>query len=225
MAAIAAAKMARDQDYNIASLSLLAAQTDFSEAGYLLLFVDESQIAFLEDSMWGQGVLDTRQMVGAFRMLRACELIWSRLVREYLLGERTSENDFAAWNSDATRMPYRMHSEYLRALLLENRLTAGRYAIDGRTIALKDIRVPTFVVGTESDYIAPWQSVYNAHLFTDCELDFVLTNCGHNAGIISEPGHPRRHYRFATRKPGNPYVNAERWLTRATLMDGSWWPA
>ena len=120
LAAIAAAAMARDNDNRLCTMTLLAAQTDFTEPGELGLFIDESQIAFLENIMQQKGYLDTHQMAGAFQLLRSNDLIWSRMVHEYLLGERKPLTDLMAWNADATRMPYKMHSEYLRNLFLHN---------------------------------------------------------------------------------------------------------
>jgi polyhydroxyalkanoate synthase len=222
--AIAAAAMARDGDLRLQSTTFLAAQTDFTEAGELTLFINESQLSFLEDMMWEQGFLDTKQMAGAFQILRSNDLVWSRMVREYLLGERAPMTDLMAWNADATRMPYRMHTEYLRRLFLDNDLAEGRYEVGGRPIALSALRTPLFAVGTELDHVAPWRSVFKFHLLSDAPVTFVLTNGGHNAGIVSEPGHPHRHYRVATRAPVDVIVDPESWAAEAPLNGGSWWP-
>jgi polyhydroxyalkanoate synthase len=222
--AIVAAAMGRDGDDRLQSITLFAAQTDFSQAGELMLFIDESQLTFLEDIMWDKGYLDTTQMAGAFQLLRSNDLFWSRLVREYLLGERTPMIDLMAWNADATRMPYKMHKEYLRRLFLHNALANGQYLVDERPVALSDIHVPIFAVATEQDHVAPWRSVYKLHLQADTTLTFVLTNGGHNAGVVSEPSHPHRHYRIATKTEAQHYLDPETWLEHTAVKEGSWWP-
>jgi len=224
LAAIGAAAMARDNDDRLASLTLLAAQTDFSEPGELALFIDESEVSFLESIMFDRGYLSAGQMAGAFQLLRSNDLVWSRMVREYLLGERRPLSDLMAWNADATRLPYRMHSEYLRRMYLRDDLAEGRYRVGGRPIVLSDVRVPIFCLGTARDHVAPWRSVYKLHLLTDTETTFVLTSGGHNTGIVNEPGARPCNYRVMTRPGDGKYVDPDAFLAQATEHDGSWWP-
>jgi polyhydroxyalkanoate synthase subunit PhaC len=223
--AIAAAWLAQQQDNPLASVTLFAAQTDFTEAGELKLFIDSSQLSYLEDIMWGQGYLDAQQMTGTFQLLRSNDLVWSQVVNQYLLGKRPAMTDLMAWNADATRMPSRMHSEYLRRLLLRNDLFEGRFRACGRALALSDISVPLFAVATETDHVAPWKSVYKINLLADADISFVLTSGGHNAGIVSEPGHPHRHFRAGHRAASARYVEPDTWLADTPVQQGSWWPA
>jgi len=129
-------------------------------------------------------------MAGVFPILRSNDLIWSRSVHDYLMGEQSNPIDIMAWNADATRMPYRMQSQYLRSFFLHNDLAEGRFKADDRPVALPDSRIAMFVIGTERDHVAPWHSVFKFHLLTDAKVTFVLANGGHNAEIVSEPGSP-----------------------------------
>jgi polyhydroxyalkanoate synthase len=207
------------------SLSLLAAQTDFSEPGELGLFIDESQIGYLDEITRGKGFHTGPQMAGSFQFLHSRDLIWTRRMREYLMGEREKRSDLTAWNADTTRMPARMHHEYLIALYLHNELASSSYRVDGHAVSLIDIDVPVFLVGTERDHISPWRSVYKLHHLCDTELTFVLTNGGHNAGILSEPGHAGRRYQIGVRPAHGPWVQREQWLRQTPTHEGSWWPA
>ena len=223
---IAAARMARSHDKRLQSLTLLASELDFSEPGELGLFIDESQLAFLDSLMANKGYLDGKQMAGAFALLNSRDLVWSRMVHDYLMGSRRPVNDLAAWNLDATRMPYRQHSEYLRQLYLKNDLAEGRYRVDGKPVALSDIAVPVFALGTQRDTVSPWHSVYKIHLLTHTDVTFCLSSGGHNAGVVNPPLPKSRHsYQLATANSSEHYVDPDSWLADTPQHQGSWWPA
>ena len=222
--AIAAAALSRDGDDRLKSVTLLAAQTDFRDPGELSVFIDEGQLDLLDAAMDAKGYLGAEQMASAFMMLRSRDLIWRRHQRAYLYGEKEKMFDLMAWNADATRMPYRMHSEYLRRLFLNNDFVQGRFEVDGRPVAVSDIRAPIFALGTEKDHVAPWRSVFKIHLFADTEVTFALTNGGHNAGVVSEPGRPRRRHHVLRKDDYEHYLAPDDWLAASEQREGSWWP-
>lgn len=222
---IAAAQMARDGDDRLASVTLLAAQTDFSEPGDIRLLVDEAQVTFLEDMMAQIGIMPGKFMGSGFKALRPDDQIWGAAVRSYLMGDPPPLFDILVWNQDTTRMPYRMMSEYLRGLYLENRLARSRFMVDRKAVSISDIRTPIFAVGTSTDHVAPWRSVFKITRLADTSVTFVLTNGGHNAGIVSEPGHKRRHFRIGHRLESDHYLSPEAWIRAADAKEGSWWIA
>ena len=222
---IAAAALSDWGDNRVQDITLLAAQTDFSEPGELSLYISPAQIEMLEALMYKEGVLDSKQMGGAFAMLRAHDLLWQPAVKSYLKGERDDMIDLMAWNADGTRMPWKMHTEYLVGLYLNNDLAEGRFKVEGETVNLSDIRVPMFVVGTETDHVAPWKSVYKVGALTSStEFTFLLTSGGHNAGIVSGPVHPKRRHRMRTTRAGDPALAADEWFETTAPLPGSWWP-
>jgi polyhydroxyalkanoate synthase len=221
---IAAALMARNNDERLGSISIFASQADFSEAGEIRTFLSESIYSSLKNLMSKQGYLGLENMGGAFAALRATDLIHNPKVDRYWLGKENSMNDLMAWNADGTRMPSTMHSEYLRTLYMDNDLAECRYMVDGKPIAVSDIEAPFFVVGTGTDHVAPWQSVYKVNRLNNGDVTFLLTSGGHNAGIISGPSHPRRTYQVQTRKAGDKYVDPQSWIENTPTQKGSWWP-
>ncbi len=222
---ITAARLASAGDQRIGSVTLLAAQTDFSEPGELSLFINPDQLAMLEAKMSQSGVLDSKNMSGAFALLRSRDLIWNPVVSTYLQGQRSKANDLMSWNADGTRMAHRMHTDYLYQLYLNNDLASGRYRSHGDIVDLKAITAPMFVVGTETDHVAPWKSVYKVHDLTRSgDYSFLLTSGGHNAGIISGPVHPRRHYRLHRFSGDEAHLAADDFVARTEKKPGSWWP-
>ena len=222
---IGAVALADAGDRRLATVTLLAAQQDFSEPGELSVFISPNQLETLEAVMSHNGVLKSEQMSAAFALLRTRDLLWTPAVNTYLRGKRQSPNDLMAWNADGTRMPCRMHAEYLRHLYLNNALARGEFEAEGRRVDLKSIRLPMFVVGTETDHVAPWTSVYKTRGLTRSDdYTFLLTSGGHNAGIVSGPSHPRRRYRVRTWLNATDTLEPKSWLESTQPESGSWWP-
>ena len=222
---IGAATLAREGDDRLKSLSLFASQGDFSEAGEVLRFISDSQLEFVDQYMWKKGVLGSENMGGTFAALRVSDLVYGSAVDRYLMGNDHVPNDLMAWNADGTRMPYRMHTEYLHKLYLRNELARNCFVVGDKPVSLLDIRVPIFNLGTETDHVAPWTSVYKLRGLTRTEVTFLLTSGGHNAGVISGPEHPRRRYRMLTQSADDRFIDPGSWFDSVEVTKGSWWPA
>ena len=222
---IAAAELARRGDERLASVTLFAAQTDFSEPGELSLFISPSQLSMLEAVMHKAGVLSSDKMGASFTLLRSRDLLWNPAVNTYLKGKREKLNDLMAWNSDGTRMPSRMHSEYLKQLYLQNDLAGGRFKVNGEIVNLNALALPMFVLGTEADHVAPWTSTFKVRALTrSVDYTFALVSGGHNGGIVCGPENPKRRFRALTWKDADSVLTPEQWRDQAKLQQGSWWP-
>jgi polyhydroxyalkanoate synthase len=215
------AHMVVKKDTRIGAATFLASMIDFSEPGDLGIFIDERQLQSLEARMKARGFLDGREMAATFNMMRANELIWAFVIHNYLLGKDPIPFDLLYWNGDSTRMTATMHSFYLRAMYLENKLIEpGGITLAGTTIDLGRINLPKFILATRDDHIAPWKSAYAGVHAYGGPVKFCLGASGHIAGVINPPSSGKYAYWTNSRKPKNPQA----WLDGATEHAGSWWP-
>ncbi len=215
------AHMAAKEDARIRSATFFTTLVDFAEAGELSVFIDEEQLKALEEMMSKRGYLDGHEMAVTFNMLRANDLIWSFVVNNYLLGQEPFPFDLLYWNSDSTRMPAAMHSFYLRKMYQENKLVEpGGITLAGTPIDLRRITVPTYILATREDHIAPWKACYKATQIYSGQKRFVLAASGHIAGVVNPPEAGKYSHWVNTELPPDP----EAWLAGATELAGSWWP-
>ncbi|MCC7275423.1 MAG: class I poly(R)-hydroxyalkanoic acid synthase [Alphaproteobacteria bacterium] len=213
--------MAAKKDNRFASATYFTTMVDFTEAGELGVFIDEEQLQALEARMTERGYLDGAAMATTFNMLRANDLIWSFVVNNYLLGKEPFPFDLLYWNADSTRMPAAMHSFYLRKMYQENLLVEpGGITLKGVPIDLRRIKVPTFILSTREDHIAPWKSTYAATQLYSGPIRFCLAASGHIAGVVNPPaGQKYSHWESDTIEP-----TPDAWLAKAEEKPGSWWP-
>ncbi|WP_314950755.1 class I poly(R)-hydroxyalkanoic acid synthase [Bradyrhizobium cosmicum] len=221
MLATTLAWLAEKRRQRVSSATFFAAQVDFTHAGDLLVFVDEEQIAALEQDMKAAGVLEGSKMAMAFNMLRSNDLIWSYVVSNYLKGQQPSAFDLLHWNSDATRMTASNHSYYLRNCYLENRLSAGTMVLDNTLLDLSKVKVPVYNLATREDHIAPAESVLYGSQFFGGPVKYVLSGSGHIAGVVNPPASNK--YQYWT-NDNIKDVNVAEWMKGAVEHKGSWWP-
>jgi polyhydroxyalkanoate synthase len=214
------AYMAVKRDDRFASATFFTTMVDFKEAGELSVFIDEEQLAALEERMNEKGYLDARAMGTTFNMLRANDLIWSFVVNNYLLGKDPFPFDLLYWNADSTRMPAAMHSFYLRQMYQENKLSKGEIELLGTEIDLTKIELPVFILSTREDHIAPWKSTYAATQLYQGPVRFTLAASGHIAGVVNPPAAKKYSHWVNDKNPPTP----EEWLKTAQERPGSWWP-
>ncbi len=209
----------KGQESRVASATYLTTMIDFTEAGELSVFIDEEQLAALEERMNKKGFLEGADMATTFNMLRANDLIWSFVVNNYLLGKDPFPFDLLYWNSDSTRMPAAMHSFYLRNMYQANKLVTGDITLLDTKIDLTRIKTPSFILATREDHIAPWRSTFAATRFYRGPTQFVLAASGHIAGVVNPPAAKKYSYWTNAKKAKSPDL----WLEGATQHDGSWW--
>jgi polyhydroxyalkanoate synthase len=213
------AYMATKKDERFVSATFLTTMVDFVEAGELSVFIDEEQLAALEERMQVKGFLEGRDMATTFNMLRANDLIWSFVVNNYLLGKDPFPFDLLYWNADSTRMPAAMHSFYLRQMYQENKLSKGEITLLDTRIDLAKIKQPVFILSTREDHIAPWKSTYVATQLYKAPTKFCLSASGHIAGVVNPPAAGKYCYWTNDKLPKSP----DAWLEGATQRAGSWW--
>jgi polyhydroxyalkanoate synthase len=220
LAAGLAVLAAKRQQKRVSSATYFVALVDFTEVGEVRVFIDEAQLAALDERMKGQGYLDAKDLYTTFNMLRANDLIWSFVVNNYLLGKEPFPFDLLYWNSDSTRMPAAMHSFYLRNMYQKNLLAEpGGITLQNVPIDLGKVKTPTYIIATKEDHIAPWHSVYQGTQLYKGPRRFVLGASGHIAGVVNPPAANKYGYWTNEDLPADP----EAWLAAAQKHDGSWW--
>jgi polyhydroxyalkanoate synthase len=213
--------MQSKRDTRIKTATFFTTMVDFAEAGELGVFIDEEQLQALEEKMGKRGYLEGREMATTFNMLRANDLIWSFVVSNYLLGQEPFPFDLLYWNDDSTRMPAKMHSFYLRRMYQQNDLVKpGAMELNGVAMDLRKIKVPTYILSTREDHIAPWKSTYRATQIYGGKMRFVLAASGHIAGVVNPPESGKYSHWVSDDLPPDP----DAWFKGATELAGSWWP-
>jgi len=214
----------KSQQDRVASATFFTTLVDFQDPGEISVFIDEEQLQMLEEKMNERGYLEGSEMATTFNLLRANDLIWSFVINNYLLGKEPFPFDLLYWNSDSTRLPAAMHSFYLRNMYQKNLLREpGAIVLDQVPIDVRQNKVPSFILSTREDHIAPWKATYAATQLYKGPVTFVLAASGHIAGVVNPP--MANKYCHWMRRDGLNPPTPDEWMAGAEQCPGSWWPA
>jgi polyhydroxyalkanoate synthase len=214
--------LAERKDRSVESATFLTTMLDFADPGEIGVYVSPEFVAAREPSLCAGQRMQGAELAGAFASLRANELVWNYVVRNYLKGQTPPAFDLLYWNGDSANLPGPMYARYLKDLYVDNRLIEpGALTMAGEAIDLRGITVPTYVYASRDDHIVPWKSAWRTtELIGATDVTFVLGASGHIAGVINPPDPPKRSHWVNELLPDD----ADAWLARADEAPGSWWP-
>ncbi len=220
LAAMLAILAARGEAAKVTSATFFTAQVDFSRGGELLNFIDDNQLKMVA-GIAQDGIVDGRYLALTFNMLRGKDLIWSTVVKNWLLGEDYPAFDLLHWNGDVTNLPAKWHMAYLCDLYRDNRLVQpGALSALGVPIDLTKVQTPSYVQAGREDHIAPAESVWKLRDHFAGPVKFVLAGSGHIAGVVNPPN--AQKYQYWT-NDGDAMELAD-FIAGAVETKGSWWP-
>jgi polyhydroxyalkanoate synthase len=213
--------MAKNGDDRVASATFFASQSDFSDAGDLMVFTDDSSLDAIDTVIeQNKGIMPGEMMGETFNWLRPVDLVWRYVVDNYMLGRRPRPFDLLFWNADQTNIPGKTHRTYLHQLYRNNELSSGTFKVLGETISMGDIDIPVTIQASREDHICPWHSIYRGAQKYSGDVNFILAGSGHIAGVINHPSAEKYQHWTNSDLPDTP----EKWVTGAEETTGSWWP-
>jgi polyhydroxyalkanoate synthase len=217
LAHLAARGEAKVHSATVAVCLLDMAATQNTTAG---LFVTPESITAAKHASQLSGVVEGQELARMFAWMRPNDLIWNYWVNNYLLGNAPPAFDVLYWNNDTTRLPARLHADFLDLIDANPFVNAGRLTMRGTPVDMAKVDLDSYVVAGLSDHITPWQGCYNTAKLYGPRSTFVLSNSGHIQSLINSPGNLKACFWIGASKTPDPHA----WLEQAAKQAGSWWP-
>jgi len=184
------------------------------------LFVTPETIVAAKSASQLTGVLEGRELARMFAWMRPNDLIWSYWVNNYLLGNAPPAFDILYWNNDTTRLPARLHADFLDLIGTNPYVNAGRLNVRGTPLDMTHVDMDSYVVAGVTDHITPWQGCFKTAKLYGERSTFVLANSGHIQSLLNPPGNPKAYFWAGAAHQDT----AQAWLDQSSKHNGSWWP-